>query len=550
MSKEKGEIVQIVFFIFGVLTGGVLCFVTLRAKNAAGKAELAALKERFAESEARGAAAEEARIAAAKAAAELERAEKQAERERGLISEAHGRELASLRETHVREMDALRENLQNELELERKAAGERRQAQEDAFSAERAALKKNYALLEQQFRENKQEMEKNWQTKMDLLKEEFKTISGEILKEKAGHLSEHNQEQLSALLKPLQEKLGDFKSAVDQAREKGVSLNSELKEQIAHLMNAAKRIGDDANNLASALKGGSKTQGNWGEMILEEILVGSGLRKGVHYECQETLRDDDGNLLQNEAKQMMRPDVIVHYPDGKDVIIDSKVSLSAYTDYMNAEDDAARENALERHIRSVRSHVEELVRKNYASYIRKEKHEAVDFVIMFIPNEASHQLAMIQDPGLWRWAFERKVMIVSPVNLMALLQLIQIAWTRADQERNQQKILDTAGTLLDRLYSFYEQFDDVGKKLDGACDAYRKSLDRLKGGNGKHSVVLSGEQLKQLGVKMKRVRQLPAKYRSSDLPLLEDTAESARGAESEAAEAVEPDTSRAALPES
>ena len=184
---------QIVFFIFGVLTGGVLCFVTLRAKNAAGKAELAALKERFAESEARGAAAEEARIAAAKAAAELERAEQQAERERGLISEAHGRELASLRETHVREMDALRENLQNELELERKAAGERRQAQEDAFSAERAALKKNYALLEQQFRENRQEMEKNWQTKMELLKEEFKTLSGEILKEvKLGEMCDWN----------------------------------------------------------------------------------------------------------------------------------------------------------------------------------------------------------------------------------------------------------------------------------------------------------------------------------------------------------------------
>ena len=512
---------EILCLLAGFLGGCIVAFLTLRAKIAAGKTERSALQERLAASEALNAETDAVRIAAAKTAATLETLEKQSGHERELLEAARERELQALREAHAKEIDTLRANFRQELAAKLEAGEERVRALERSFSAERDALKKTFAVLEQQFRENKQEMEKNWQTKIDLLKEEFKTLSAEILKEKTGHLSDLNREQLSALLKPLQEKLGDFKSAVDQAREKGISLNSELKEQIAHLMSAAKQIGANADNLASALKGNNKTQGSWGEMILEEILVSSGLKKGVHYECQETLRDDDGNLLQNEEKRMMRPDVIVHYPDGKDVVIDSKVSLSAYTDYMNAETDGERENALARHTRSVRSHVEELVRKNYASYIRKRDHEAVDFVIMFIPNEASHQLAMIRDPGLWRWAFERKVMIVSPVNLMALLQLIQIAWTRADQERNQQKILDTAATLLDRLYSFYEQFDDVGRKLDGACEAYRKSLDRLKGGDGKHSVVLSGERLKQLGVKMKRPRQLPGKYQAPDLPQLE-----------------------------
>ena len=175
------------------------------------------------------------------------------------------------------------ERFRNELADKLKLAEEQKHAQARAFETERNALKETFAVLEQQFKENKAEMEKNWQTKIELLKEEFKTLSSEILKEKSGHLADVNQNQLSALLKPLQEKLGDFKTAVDQAKEKGISLNSELKEQIAHLLSATKQIGDNANNLASALKGNSKTQGNWGEMILEEILVNSGLKKGIHY---------------------------------------------------------------------------------------------------------------------------------------------------------------------------------------------------------------------------------------------------------------------------
>ena len=575
--------------IFCFLAGGAAGFLILWGSLTRKKVELQAMSARLGENDRLKSEAEAGRIAAAKAVATLEAQERQALQERQMVQEAHRTELQNLQEHHEKELQNLRERFQEELagklkvgeeqrlarekifETERKAlqdtiahleqssredrneleknhekelqnlqerfrnelsdklkiGEEQKLAQAAAFETERKAMGETFERLEQQSRETKNEMEKNWQTKINLLKEEFKTLSAQILKEKSGDLAAANQTQLSALLKPLQEKLGDFKTAVDQAKEKGISLNSELKEQISHLLTAAKRIGDDANNLASALKGNNKTQGNWGEMILEEILANSGLKKGVHYESQVTLRNEEGSLIQHEeSNRFLRPDVIVHYPDGKDVIIDSKVSLSAYTDYMNAETDEERKNALARHNRSIRSHVEELVRKNYSSYLRKAQHETVDFVIMFIPNEASHQLAMIQDPGLWRWAFERKVMIVSPVNLMALLQLIQIAWTRADQERNQQKILDTASSLLDRLYAFYEQFDEVGKKLDSARDAYQKSLDKLKGGNGKHSVVLSGEQLKRLGVKMKRVRPLPARYQDNEVLQLEEESSS------------------------
>ena len=360
-----------------------------------------------------------------------------------------------------------------------------------------------------QFEESRTEVEKQQATRDALLQEQFKTLSNQILEERTGQLRNANQEQLGLLLKPLQEKLDTFKSTVENTHARSVELNGEMKSQLEHMLKSTQSLQQEANQLTAALRGDNKTQGNWGEMILEDILKRSGLQRGIHYECQEVLKDDAGRMLQNDANNRMRPDVIVHYPDGKDVIIDSKVSLSAFTTFVNSTDEAEKAKALKAHLQSVRNHVAELVRKNYQAYIEKMHHEAVDFVIMFIPNEAPHQLAMQEDPTLWREAFRQKVLIVSPVNLMALLQIIQIAWTRADQERNQQEILKTAGALLDRLYSFYEEFDAVGEQLERAKTAFHKATGRLKGGDGKHSVVISGEQLKKLGVRMKKEKNLP-----------------------------------------
>ena len=204
---------QILFLFIGFFTGAILSFFAFRARSAAERTELESLKARLAASETQNEEREAACIAAAKASAALETFEKQAGREKELLAEAHKRELDALRERYGKEQDSLRENFQNELAVQQKLADERMAAQERAFATERDALKKNFSLLEQQFRENRQEMEKNWQTKIDLLKEEFKTLSSEILKEKSGHLADVNQNQLSALLKPLQEKLGDFKTA-------------------------------------------------------------------------------------------------------------------------------------------------------------------------------------------------------------------------------------------------------------------------------------------------------------------------------------------------
>lgn len=394
-------------------------------------------------------------------------------------------------------------------------------ASEAARQSEQHAAAAQMQLLQQQMQQQNVEAEKRLQEQRSLqqdsarkqydqLKAEFKLLAEQILAEKSKAFEKNGRTQIDALLTPLKVKLDEFKSNAETARKQTLETNARLSEQIQLLMQSSRALGEEASQLARALRSDNKAQGNWGEMILDEILASSGLIEKVHYHKQATLTDDTGNAMRNEeTSSIMRPDVLVNYPDGKVVIIDSKVSLTSYIDWVNSEDDTLRDDALKNHLRSVRSHVDELVRKNYSAYIKKSRQEAVDFVIMFMPNEGAYELAMRQDIKLWQEAFSRKVLIVSPVNLMALLQLIHLSWKRYDQERNQLQIIDTASLLLERLYSFYQEFDDIGRKLDGTADAYRKAVDRLRGTGGKHSVVKKGEELKALGVKMKRKLELP-----------------------------------------
>lgn len=377
-------------------------------------------------------------------------------------------------------------------------------------------FRREQELLAGQQERARQEQEKAWQTRLELLKEEFKSLSDRIFEEKSGKLQSANKEQLESLLNPLKEKMTEFKTAVEESKVKGIELNTALNTRLSRMMEETLRIGSEAKNLADALKGGQKTQGDWGEMILEDILKRSGLKPGIHYECQATLRDDDGRTVADPDHGRMRPDVVIHYPDGKDVIVDSKVSLVAYLDYMNSQDEESRKTALARHIRSIRTHIDELAKKNYSARLNRSDRETVDFVIMFIPNEGPYQLAMISEPSLWAEAFKLKVMPVSPSNLIALLQLIHTAWTREDQSRNQREILDTAAQMLERIYAFYEQFDEVGRTLDKARDVYDAAVRRLKHGERNRSVVLAGEKLRKLGVKMAKARQIPARLRPEE----------------------------------
>ena len=401
----------------------------------------------------------------------------------------------------------------------------RTQLKEQQSAAEKT-LQECKADSEKQLKEQKLLQQEMAQKQYDQLKAEFRVLAEKVLAEKSADLEKSGKTQLEAVITPLKVKLDEFKVNAEMARKQTNENNIKLTEQIQLLLKSSQYLGEEAGNLARALRSDNKLQGNWGEMILDEILASSGLVENVHYQKQATLVDDDDKALRNEdSDRLMRPDVLVNYPDGKVVIIDSKVSLSAYIDWVNSEDDALRSDALKRHIRSVKNHVDELVSKNYSSYIRKAKREAVDFVIMFMPNEGAYELAMRQEVKLWQEAFARKVLIVSPVNLMALLQLINLGWKRFDQERNQQRIIDTAGVLLERLYSFYKEFDAVGDKLSDASAIYRKAADRLRGGDGKHSVVKKGEELKSLGVKMRKNQEIPLRLRPEEELTLPENAE-------------------------
>jgi len=341
----------------------------------------------------------------------------------------------------------------------------------------------------------------------DHLREEFKVLSENVLKERAESMQSANKEQLSAILAPLREQLAVYKKSMDDVRENGVKLNESLKHQYDSMVKMTEKIGTDANNLAAALKGQSKTQGDWGEMILETILRNSGLVKGVHYRTQDTIRDESGKVVKSASDHIMRPDVIVNYPDGKAVIIDSKVSLTAYTDYVAADDPKKREDALQRHIRSVQAHVDELVKKDYSAYLRKG--DSVDFVVMFIPNDPSYQAALQGDSGLWNRAFEKRILIVNPFNLMTLLYIIKVAWNRMAQERNQQEIVKTAEALLARVQRFLGAFDDVGRQLEATGKKYDAAV---KAFSGRQGLVGSAEKLKSLGVPSRKDQKFPERF--------------------------------------
>ena len=352
-----------------------------------------------------------------------------------------------------------------------------------------------------------EERERHFQEQLRLVEEQLKNATREMLGQRTQELSRQNTEQMSAIINPLKETIGQMRTAMDQSRETHVKNTAALEKAIEDVMKRTVEIGAEADKLASALRNESKVQGNWGELILDELLESQGLTEGVHYEKQVLLRDKQGKaILNEETGQRMIPDTVLHYPDGKDAIIDSKVSLTAFVDYQNAETDEERAAALQRHVKSVRNHVDELARKNYSAYIKPPR-QALNYVIMFVPNEGALQLALAQAPDLWREAFSKGVFVTGEQNLTAALRIIQIAWTQVRQAQNQEAIFETARMLLDRVADFIGHFETMGQKLQDASTAYQKAADKLK--DGRLSVVGAANKLIKLGAKTSAKKVIP-----------------------------------------
>lgn len=310
----------------------------------------------------------------------------------------------------------------------------------------------------------------------------FQNLANEILEDKSRRFTETNKSNIGEMLKPLGENIEKFRQRIEVES----TARQLLEKEIERLYQMNNRLSSEANNLASALRGNNKMQGDWGEMILSTLLESSGLQKGIHFTIQESFRNEQGGNS--------RPDVVLNLPDNKRMVIDSKVSLKSYADYVAAEDKAASDIALAAHIQSVRSHINELGAKEYQKLA-----DSLDFVIMFIPTEPALLVALQSDPKLWSDAYARKVILSSPTNLFAILKIVDDLWRRDSQDRNALEIARLGGALYDKFVGFAENFVAVGDALSKTEKLYNTSLGQLNQGKG--NLVSRAERLRELGVK-------------------------------------------------
>ncbi len=327
---------------------------------------------------------------------------------------------------------------------------------------------------------------------------QFENLANKILDEKTQKFTEQNQQNLKTILEPFQEKIVDLKNRVNEAYEKENKERFSLAEKVKELAELNQQISEDAKKLTRALKGESKTQGNWGEMILESILEKSGLVKNREYFLEHQLMDENNKALFSEfSGKKMRPDAVVKYPDERNVIIDSKVSLTAFTELVDETDAEVYTMKLNQHLNSIKGHITQLSQKAYDDYGK-----SLDFVMMFIPSEPAYIAAMQADQNLWNFAYDRRILLLNPSNLITSLKLIADLWKREHQSRNAMEIAERGAKLYDKFVGFVENLEKLGKNLDLAKSSYNEAYKQLSTGND--NLVTQTQKLKSLGIKNKK----------------------------------------------
>lgn len=329
-------------------------------------------------------------------------------------------------------------------------------------------------------------------------KAQFKSLAADIFSSQSEKFKEANETRLSEILNPLKEDIKDFKRRVDDTYMNSSKERTLLGEQMRRLMELNMSIGKEARDLTEALSGNTKVQGDWGEMVLETILVKSGLVEGENYFVQRT-KNDDGTQIKNDYNGRLRPDVVVALPDKKCIVIDSKVSLTAYVNYINADNEDDRQRFGKAHLLSVRSHLKELETKRYQDFVGVGNDDRIDYVLMFIPNEHAYMAAMTLDNNLWMEAYEKRVVIISPAHVISTLRLIAQLWTRDKQTKNALKIAEEGGKLYDKFVGFVNDMQTVEQSLGKASEAYASAMSKLHTGRG--CIVSKVENLKKLGAK-------------------------------------------------
>ncbi|MBQ6161347.1 MAG: DNA recombination protein RmuC [Prevotella sp.] len=344
-----------------------------------------------------------------------------------------------------------------------------------------------------------QAREEQFAQQLKTVQEQFANLATNVLSQTTEKLKSENGDAMANITKPLHENLTQLSQMLERTNAVSMKNTASLEAQIKSMAEQTMKIDESANRLTNVLKGGNQVQGQWGEKILTDILDAQGFKLGVDYDVQQTLTDSRGNTVQNdETGRRMKPDVIVHYPNDEDVVIDAKMSIEAYYQYVNTTDETQRKIYADQLVKSIRAQMAGLAKKDYSSYVKSPR-RAIDFVVMFVPNEGALQLALATDPKLWGEAFDKQVFITSQQNLMAMLKIIQMAWRQYAQNENQQRVYELADELLKRVGHFMQLFENIRKDMDALDkhyeDAFKKVFD------GRQSIVQKANELKSLGAK-------------------------------------------------
>lgn len=389
---------------------------------------------------------------------------------------------------------------QREIEVQQRSFAEQEAIREQS-TADKLAIQKQE--METRLVESRQQLQ---QVQIQM-KTEFENIANRIFEHKTQNFTKLNQDTLNLLLTPLKENLDSFRQKVETCYETEGKERHSLSEHIKELMYLNQQLSSDAQNLTNALRGDSKTQGNWGEMILETILEHSGLIKGEHYFAQEFITDEHGNKLVNsESGNKMQPDFVVRMPGDRSLIIDSKVSLTAFTTYIGATQEVERGQSLKAHLTSIKKHIDELSRKDYCKYMK----QAPDFTMMFIPSEPAYLLVLQAEPNLWNEAYAKKVVLITPTNLITALRLALDLWNREAQIQNVERIVERGSLLYDKFASFSESLLKIGDGIQTAQQSYQSALSQFSEGRG--NLVSQAEKLKELKITPKK--RIPAALKS------------------------------------
>ena len=380
------------------------------------------------------------------------------------------------------QLTELKSSIQN-LQIEK----QKTQTEKEEFAILLAKKENDFDNLLDRTKEQKEEINQL----QEKFSKEFENLANKILEEKTQKFTEQNKENLKNILSPLQDKILHFEKKVEDTHKESIDYHAALRQQIVSLSEMNAQMSKETINLTKALKGDSKMQGNWGELVLERVLEKSGLEKGREYEVQQAFTTAEGTRI--------LPDVIINLPDGKKMVVDSKVSLTAYEKYVNEEDDVQQNLHLKEHVNSVKRHVEQLSDKRYQDIYQME---SPDFVLLFIPIEPAFALALQEDLTLYNKAFEKNIVIVTPSTLLATLRTIDSMWTNQKQQENAIEIARQAGALYDKFEGFVSDLIKIGKKMDEAKVEYSAAMNKLTEGKG--NLVISAEKLKKMGAKAKK----------------------------------------------